>query len=144
MSGIWTLTIPLLPKMPAAEECGCPREILPEGFEVEWVGGVGLAEARDAPCGGWRVYQRFFRPRPGTEPTFRVNRIATDLLRLADSTLAPVYERVVIVGLGPGGRLAHVPHELVTHARQLWERYATRRSGIDLYPTAHLQVAAGS
>jgi hypothetical protein len=144
MSGIWTLTVPLLPEMPAAEECGCPREILPEGFQIEWVGGVGLAEARDAPCGSWRVYQRFFRPKPGTEPTFRVNRIATDLLRLADSTIAPVYERVVIVGLGPGGRLAHVPQDLVTHARQIWERYASRRNGVGLYPTAHLQVAAGS
>jgi hypothetical protein len=127
MSRIWTLTVPLLPRMPAAEECGCPREILPEAPEVEWVGGVGLAEARDAPCGGWRIYQRFFRPRPGTEPTYRVNRIATELLRTSDGLIAPVYEQAVIVGLGPGGRLANVPHGLVMQARQLWERYAARR-----------------
>lgn len=136
MSRIWTLTVPLLPSMPAAEECGCPREILPQVAEVEWVGGVGLAEARDAPCGGWRIYQRFFRPRPGTESTFRVNQVATELLRGSAGQVAPVYEQAVIIGLGPGGRLANVPHDLVAQARQLWERYAGLRSG------AVLQVAS--
>lgn len=126
MTRIWTLTVPLLPKMPAAEECAYPQDAMPSVSAVEWVGGVGMAEARDSPCGGWRVYQRFFRPRPGTEATFRVNRIATDLVRSAGGDLAPVFEQAVIVGIGPEGRPAHVPSELVAQARRLWERHASR------------------